>query len=101
MYYTAHGTFIGSIRLEQHKPQQLLVDAMFRFGASTRSYVLRLVQSLVVIIIMLSCDCHVIREKPQTISLVNDETTGDNEIGMLLGLTDLDHEVDVSHMIIT
>ncbi|KAF8767127.1 Nuclear inhibitor of protein phosphatase 1 like protein [Argiope bruennichi] len=39
--YTAHGTYIGSIRLEPHKPTQLPVDSKFHFGASTRIYILR------------------------------------------------------------
>lgn len=38
---SAHGTFIGSLRLEPHKPQQVFVDSELRFGASTRTYVIR------------------------------------------------------------
>jgi hypothetical protein len=38
---TAHGTFIGHIRLEPNKPQQLFFDTEFKFGASTRSFILR------------------------------------------------------------
>ncbi|KAL1436001.1 hypothetical protein MTO96_010758 [Rhipicephalus appendiculatus] len=38
---STHGTFIGTIRLEQHKPTQLPVDSKFHFGASTRLYILR------------------------------------------------------------
>ena len=37
----AHGTFIGNFRLEAHKPTELPVDSMFRFGESTRRYVIR------------------------------------------------------------
>jgi hypothetical protein len=37
----AHGTFIGSIRLEHQKPQQVFVDSELRFGASTRTYIVR------------------------------------------------------------
>lgn len=37
----AHGTFIGTLRLEPNKPQQMFVDTEFKFGASTRTYVLR------------------------------------------------------------
>ncbi|XP_046387028.1 nuclear inhibitor of protein phosphatase 1 [Ischnura elegans] len=36
-----HGTFIGSLQLEAHKPTQLPVDSTFHFGMSTRRYVLR------------------------------------------------------------
>ena len=36
-----HGTYIGNLRLESHKPTQLPIDRMFRFGASTRSYKIR------------------------------------------------------------
>lgn len=32
----AHGTFIGTLRLEPHKPTQLQINSMFHFGASTR-----------------------------------------------------------------
>jgi nuclear inhibitor of protein phosphatase 1 len=38
---STHGTFIGSIRLEDHKPTQLPIDSTFHFGASTRYYTLR------------------------------------------------------------
>lgn len=41
MILKAHGTFIGSIRLENNKPQQVFVDSELRFGASTRSYIIR------------------------------------------------------------
>ena len=39
--FPAHGTFIGSVRLEAHKPTQLPVDSNFHFGASTRNYIIR------------------------------------------------------------
>jgi len=38
---STHGTFIGNFRLEAHKPTELPVDSMFRFGESTRRYVIR------------------------------------------------------------
>uniref|UniRef100_T1IFR1 Nuclear inhibitor of protein phosphatase 1 n=1 Tax=Rhodnius prolixus TaxID=13249 RepID=T1IFR1_RHOPR len=38
---STHGTFIGTVRLEAHKPTQLPPDSTFRFGASTRDYVMR------------------------------------------------------------
>lgn len=37
----AHGTYIGSMRIESEKPTQLPVDSTFHFGASTRYYILR------------------------------------------------------------
>jgi hypothetical protein len=37
----AHGTFIGSLRLEPNKPQQVFIDSELKFGASTRSYIIR------------------------------------------------------------
>lgn len=37
----AHGSFIGSIRLESHKPTKLQINSTFHFGASTRRYILR------------------------------------------------------------
>lgn len=36
MFFAAHGTFIGTMRLEAHKPTQLHVNSTFHFGASTR-----------------------------------------------------------------
>ena len=39
--FSAHGTFIGNIRLEKQKPTQLPVDSSFHFGASTRKYIIR------------------------------------------------------------
>ena len=73
----AHGTFIGSLRLELNKPTQLPLDTTIRFGASTRSYTLR--------------------EKPQVTSVLTVEgELGDGvEGGTLLGLPELDNEVDV------
>jgi len=38
---STHGTFIGNIRLERHKPTQLPTDSTFHFGASTRRYIIR------------------------------------------------------------
>lgn len=38
---STHGTFIGSTRLEAHKPTQLTPGLTFHFGASTREYTLR------------------------------------------------------------
>ncbi|CAH1393039.1 unnamed protein product [Nezara viridula] len=38
---STHGTFIGSLRLESHKPTQLPPDSTFHFGASTRNYIMR------------------------------------------------------------
>lgn len=38
---SAHGTFIGSIRLDHNKPQQVFIDSELKFGASTRTYIVR------------------------------------------------------------
>uniref|UniRef100_A0A5S6QEB9 FHA domain-containing protein n=1 Tax=Trichuris muris TaxID=70415 RepID=A0A5S6QEB9_TRIMR len=38
---STHGTFIGNVKLEAHKPETLNFDQNFRFGASTRTYILR------------------------------------------------------------
>ncbi|XP_003383524.1 PREDICTED: nuclear inhibitor of protein phosphatase 1-like [Amphimedon queenslandica] len=70
---SAHGSFVGSMQLEAQKPQQLLEDCTFSFGASTRKYTLR--------------------EKPQQVSLLQEEG-GEGEGGTLLGIADLDNEVD-------
>ncbi|KFD61204.1 hypothetical protein M514_00842 [Trichuris suis] len=40
LFATAHGTFIGNVKLEAHKPEPLGFDQNFRFGASTRTYIL-------------------------------------------------------------
>ena len=40
-FFSAHGTYIGNVRLEKHKPTQLPVDSSFHFGASTRKYLIR------------------------------------------------------------
>lgn len=37
----AHGTFIGNVRLEALKPEQVLVNQTFHFGASLRRYTVR------------------------------------------------------------
>lgn len=75
----AHGTFIGHLRLEPHKPTQLPVDSVFHFGASTRNYV--------------------IRERPQAGSrpIIDElEKTGEEVEGGLLGLPETEIELDVS-----
>lgn len=78
--FSAHGTFLGHIRLEPHKPQQIPIDSTVSFGASTRAYTLR--------------------EKPQTLpsALKGDEkmTTEDEELKGLLGLPEEETELDVS-----
>ncbi|XP_008293886.1 nuclear inhibitor of protein phosphatase 1 [Stegastes partitus] len=38
---STHGTYLGRIRLEAHKPQQVPLDSTMSFGASTRVYILR------------------------------------------------------------
>lgn len=38
---STHGTFIGNLRLEPKKPQQIPTGSVLRFGASSRSYVIR------------------------------------------------------------
>jgi len=76
----AHGTFIGTIRLENKKPQQVPIDSNLHFGASTRVYI--------------------IRERPQnkmptsglgTDSMLNSEETE----GGHLGLPETEGELDV------
>lgn len=74
---TAHGTFLGHIRLEPHKPQQVPIDSTMSFGASTRVYT--------------------IREKPQNQANVSagDKTGEDEELKGLLGLPEEETELEV------
>ncbi|XP_077455780.1 nuclear inhibitor of protein phosphatase 1-like [Stigmatopora argus] len=73
---STHGTFLGHIRLEPHKPQQVPIDSTLSFGASTRTYT--------------------IREKPQSQSgLSADIKVGDeDELKGLLGLPEEETELE-------
>ncbi|XP_042296431.1 nuclear inhibitor of protein phosphatase 1 isoform X3 [Sceloporus undulatus] len=75
---STHGTFLGHIRLEPHKPQQIPIDSTVSFGASTRAYTLR--------------------EKPQTLpsAVKGDDkmTNEDDELKGLLGLPEEETELD-------
>lgn len=78
IFISAHGTFLGHIRLEPHKPQQVPIDSTISFGASTRTYT--------------------IREKPQTQGTAGtgDSKTGDEEeLKGLLGLPEEETELEV------
>lgn len=67
------------MRLEPHKPTQVPLDSTLSFGASTRTYILR--------------------ERPTVILPLIGEgmDSEDGEGGTLLGLPELDNDVDVSH----
>ncbi|KAI1901711.1 hypothetical protein AGOR_G00037200 [Albula goreensis] len=74
---STHGTFLGRIRLEPHKPQQVPIDSTMSFGASTRVYTLR--------------------EKPQTqpSATAGDSKAGeDEELKGLLGLPEEETELE-------
>ncbi|XP_036394901.1 protein phosphatase 1, regulatory subunit 8b [Megalops cyprinoides] len=74
---STHGTFLGHIRLEPHKPQQVPIDSTVSFGASTRAYT--------------------IREKPQTqpSAGTGDSKGGeDEELKGLLGLPEEETELE-------
>ena len=78
--FLAHGTHLGKIRLESHKPTQVPVNSTFHFGASTRMYTLR--------------------ERPQTapkpvMEELERMPTEDGD-GGLLGLPETETELDVS-----
>lgn len=75
--FVAHGTFLGHIRLEAHKPQQIPIDSTMSFGASTRTYT--------------------IREKPQSqgTSGSGEKTGDDEELKGLLGLPEEETELEV------
>ncbi len=68
------------MRLDPNKPTQIPLDITLRFGASTRSYTLR--------------------ERPQvSMAVVTDgegTTLEEGEGGTLLGLPELDNDIDVS-----
>eukprot|EP00731_Ephydatia_muelleri_P031847 Em0023g354a len=74
---STHGTFIGTMRLEPQKPTQLPIDTTIRFGASSRYYTLR-------------------ERPPQVMVTVGEDgsTVMEGEGGALLGLPELDTEVD-------
>ncbi|XP_050434532.1 nuclear inhibitor of protein phosphatase 1 [Adelges cooleyi] len=77
---STHGTYIGSIRIESHKPTQLPINSQFHFGASTRTYI--------------------IRERPQSTSAFGPRPIMDqleresDKSASLLGLPETDHELD-------
>jgi len=76
---STHGTFIGAVRLEANKPTQLPVDSVFKFGESTRRYVLR--------------------ERPKSLHrpiMEELEKAGGTEVdgGGLLGLPETENELD-------
>lgn len=78
-FILAHGTFIGTMRLEPHKPTQLHVNSTFHFGASTRNYILR--------------------ERPsagQRTNIMEDIPMSESSDGALLGLPESQTELDVS-----
>lgn len=75
----AHGTYIGTMRLEANKPTQLPIDSSFHFGASTRIYIIRERPPTVV---------------PRPIMEELEKTAADSE-GGLLGLPETDTELDV------
>ena len=75
--FLAHGTHIGTIKLDSNKPQQVPLDSEIHFGASTRRYI--------------------IRERPQTLpSMSADDKPGEEIEGGLLGLPETETELDVS-----
>lgn len=74
---STHGTFIGAVRLEANKPTQLPVDSIFKFGESTRKYILR--------------------ERPKSLHrpiMEELEKAGSEADGGLLGLPETENELD-------
>lgn len=73
----AHGTYIGTARLEERKPEQVQIDQTFHFGMSTRMYTLR--------------------ERPTNVSLgETDENFGmEKSTAKLLGLPEKEEELEV------
>ena len=85
----AHGTFIGAIQLESQKPTQVQVDSVIRFGASTRSYVLREKPAL-------PSTAAKPADNPESLQ----DETEEGSKGGLLGLPESDSELDVSFLIV-
>ena len=80
IYFSAHGTYLGHIRLEKKKPQHIPLDSEIHFGASTRIYI--------------------IRERPQPLTsqpLEDGKRTEEHDVS-LLGLPESETELDVSSM---
>lgn len=77
VFFPAHGTFIGTIRLDPKKPQQVPIDSILHFGASTRNYI--------------------IRERPQTMTATSgmDGEKAEDMEGGLLGLPETETELEV------
>ncbi|KAM9414694.1 nuclear inhibitor of protein phosphatase 1-like [Salvelinus alpinus] len=75
---STHGTFLGHIRLEPHKPQQVPIDSTMSFGASTRVYTLRE------------------KPQPQTSTIPGGEVKAgeDEELKGLLGLPEEETELE-------
>jgi len=74
---STHGTYIGNFRIEGNKPTQLPVDSVFRFGESTRRYVMR--------------------ERPQALHrpIMDElEKTGTEADGGLMGIPENEIELD-------
>ena len=84
-YSLAHGTFIGTIRLEPQKPTQVQVDSVIRFGASSRSYVLREKPAIPTAALKLS----------ENVSENMEQENEESAKGGLLGLPESDTELDV------
>lgn len=78
-FIPAHGTFIGTLRLEAHKPTILQLNSTFHFGASTRYYILR--------------------ERPsagsRSTNIMEDIPMNDSGEGALLGLPESQTDLDV------
>ena len=79
-FFVAHGTFIGSVRVDPHQPVQVQVDSTLSFGASTR--------------------CFTLRERPNMQSAMSNNSNtnqDDADVGMrgLLGLPEEDTELNV------
>lgn len=100
---SAHGTFIGTLRLEPHKPTQLQVNSMFHFGASTRwacvcDFVF--VCSFGFNSVHFRFRYYILRERPtagsRSDNIMEDIPMNDSGEGALLGLPESETDLDVS-----
>lgn len=90
---STHGTFIGQIRLEAHKPTVVQIGATFHFGASTRMYVLREKVKAQSIVEDIPVGSEALPNNEEEIDEMTEYNTAHNRKISTLGITDTHHVV--------